>query len=92
MIVRIDQRGEVGGDRDRKLLTRQQEPSPLRVRQVEQALELIETGETMAHLPAPVVPVIGIVGHVEDLADLLAPGRLDRNRGERLLLHLRILR
>ena len=87
-IVRIDQRREVRGDRDRKLLARQQKPSPFRLGQIEQALELIETGETMTHLPAPIVPVIGIIGLVEDRADLLAPGALDRNRGECRLLHL----
>ena len=83
----IDQRRPLGSDRDGKFFACQQQTATLRLREVQQLFELLDAGEPVAHLPVPVVPMVGIIGHAEGVADVLAPGGLDRIRGESLLLH-----
>ncbi len=89
-VLGIDQRREVWRHGDRELLARQRQPPPLGLGEPQQALELIETGQAVAHLPPPVPPGGGIVAVVDDGADLFASGgqRFD-NRGVRLMLHRR---
>ena len=52
----------------------------LRIGQAEQLVELVETGQAVAHLPSPIVPVRGIVALVEKRADLLTPRGDARHR------------
>ena len=56
----------------------------------QQALELIETSQAVAHLPSPVRPRGGIVAVVDDGADLVDSGGQRCNGGECLLLHRQV--
>ncbi len=71
-VMRIHERREVRCHRHGKTLGAHGKTEPFMVRQLEVGLEVVEGGQTVAKLPAPVVPGGRVVGFIEHPAQAFA--------------------